>query len=170
LGNGQRAEGAGERPKLNRTKKKKRKKKKSYGSTITRSAVESVVRGTRHKLLHSRSQARAKAKGRGRSIAARAVSSAVRGQNAVKAKTHVRAVGSDCQVLTVDLPHTKRACCCLLGGGRFSAVHHVPSTRCAPCPSTASAALVTGRNRAILDHYSLRAVSLGVVVRPVPAQ
>jgi hypothetical protein len=63
LGNGQRADGAGKRPKLNRTKKKKRKKKKSPGSTITRSAVESVVRGTRHKLL----EARAKAKGRGRS-------------------------------------------------------------------------------------------------------
>lgn len=66
LGNGERAEGVGERPKSNRTKKKKRKKKKkkSPGRTITRSAVESVVRGTRHKLLEPRAKAKARSQNR----------------------------------------------------------------------------------------------------------
>ena len=64
LGNGERAEGAGERPKSNRTKKKKGKKKKSPGRTVTRSAVESVVRETRHKLLEARAKAKARSQNR----------------------------------------------------------------------------------------------------------
>lgn len=45
-------------------RKKKEKKKKSPGRTITRSAVESVVRETRHKLLEPRAKAKARSQNR----------------------------------------------------------------------------------------------------------